>query len=86
MHVILHPVYLLQLKISKKNHNLPESRFWSSMNYVDYKFVLIPVIFVLLRVWTFILTVLLEYAKIDEDQIPTPVLKTLLYLSVSDGN
>ena len=63
-----------------------EGEDWeASKKYVDYKFILIPVIFVLLRMWTEISTILVEYAKLDDQnyhELSIP-LKILIYLGVS---
>lgn len=54
------------------------------MNFVDYKFILIPVLFVLLRMWTCIRTIITEYAGVNLLE-KAPVVHTfLVYLSVSD--
>ncbi len=52
------------------------------MNFVDYKFMLIPIVFVLLRMWTSILTILTEYASIDLINKTPTLYKILVYLSV----
>ena len=52
------------------------------MNFMDYKFILIPVTFILLRMWTCILGILTEYASVDEKK-NSVVLTILLYLGVS---
>ena len=53
------------------------------MNHIDYKFIFIPVIFVLLRMWGLILDILYVYLGLQDNNIPTVIDKTLLYLSVS---
>ena len=65
------------------DHNISPKKFWSSLNFVDYKFILIPVMFILLRLCTCILTILFDYANLKEETIPIPVIKALIYLSVS---
>lgn len=52
------------------------------MNFVDYKFILIPIIFVLLRMWSCIVTIILEYANIKEKNVPQVVVQILIYLAV----
>lgn len=44
---------------------------------------MIPVIFLMLRVWTMIITVIYEYAKVPEKNVPYAVGEILVYLSVS---
>ena len=59
-------------------------RFWSSLHHVDYKFLIIPVVFVFLRVWSIILSILYDYIQLDVNQVPSNVNLALLYLSVSN--
>ena len=49
---------------------------------MDYKFMLIPVFFILLRIWSCISDVMM-FADIDVDNIPSGVTLALLILSVS---
>ena len=68
-----------------KNYITPK-KFWSSLHHVDYKFVIIPVVFVFLRIWTGIMNILYLYIKIDEKptlHVPQELNQALLYLSVS---
>ena len=58
-------------------------RFWSSLHHVDYKFLIIPVVFVFLRVWTEILSILYDYIKIAPERVPTGINLLLYYLAVS---
>lgn len=48
-----------------------------------YKFLFIPVVFVLLRLWTSILNILYVYVGLEEEQVPFWVNETLVYLAVS---
>ena len=57
-----------------------KEKFWSSLNHVDYKFVIIPVVFVFLRIWTEIVVILYIYVKIG---LPTGANLALFYLAVS---
>lgn len=62
-----------------------EGEDWeASKKFVDYKFILIPVIFVLLRMWTEISTIIVEYAKLDgQDHHEISILlRILIYLGV----
>ena len=61
-------------------------RFWSSLHHVDYKFLIIPVVFVFLRVWTIILSILYDYVQLDIKQVPSKLNLALLYLSVSKSS
>ena len=49
---------------------------------MDYKFMLIPVFFILLRIWSCISDVMM-FADVDVDNIPSGVTLALLILSVS---
>ena len=53
------------------------------MKNVEYKFIMIPLVFILLRVWTCIIGILLIYVGLEEDDFPSWLATTLLYLSVS---
>lgn len=53
------------------------------MNSVDYKFILIPVIFVLLRMWSCIVNILFVYVNLKESDLNYYIIQILLYLSVS---
>ena len=66
-----------------KNNYITAEKFWSSLSHVDYKFVIIPVVFVFLRIWTEIVNILYLYIRIDVKKLPTQVDLALLYLSVS---
>ena len=48
-----------------------------------YKFLFIPVVFVLLRLWTSILIILYTYIGLQESQVPHWINEILIYLSVS---
>ena len=63
-----------------KNYITPK-RFWSSLHHVDYKFVIIPVVFIFLRIWSGIMNILYLYARIET--LPKELNQALLYLSVS---
>ena len=49
---------------------------------MDYKFMLIPVFFILLRIWSCISDVMM-FANVNVDNIPSGVTLALLILSVS---
>lgn len=53
------------------------------MNSIDLKFTAIPLIFLILRIWTLILSVMYDYVQVNDKHVPEPVKITLLYLSVS---
>ncbi len=53
------------------------------MNHIDYKFIFIPVIFVLLRMWGVILDILYVYVGLHDNQIPKAINFTLIFFSVS---
>ena len=79
----LHNVCALTFQVKVvKNYITPE-RFWSSLHHVDYKFLSIPVVFVFLRIWTTILSVLYDYIQLDVARVPNSVNLALIYLSVS---
>ena len=63
-----------------------DSRSKSQLQFVDHKFTAIPLIFLGLRIWSVIISVVLEYLHVDEQHIPALVGHILIYLSVSSGN
>ena len=58
-------------------------RFWQALHTVDYKFLLISLVFVALRMWTCIVNIVFIYAHLESAQIPTWLDKMLVYLAVS---
>ena len=54
-----------------------------ALQRLDYKFLLIPVAFVILRVWSCIEFAVYSYAGMSYRQVPTWIAITLIYLSVS---
>lgn len=63
--------------------NSTEDKFWSSLNHVDYKFVIIPIVFVFLRIWSEIVVILYIYVKIGFKTLSKEVNLALFYLAVS---
>ena len=51
-----------------------------------YKFLFIPVIFLMLRMWTCVLIILYIYINLDVTKVPSWINIALLYLSVSIYN
>ena len=52
---------------------------------MDYKFLLVPVVFIILRIWTCISVFVFIYIGIRFEQVPETVGTILLNLSVSYG-
>ena len=73
----------MQRKRTKKF--ISERRFWQAVNMLDYKFVFIPVAFIVLRIWSCIMNVLYVYSDVGY-KLPKGVGNTLIYLSVSELN
>ena len=63
--------------------NTDSKLFWQAMHNIDYKFILIPVMFIFLRIWTLVLNMLEIYLQIPPEDIVPWAMKALLYLSVS---
>ena len=40
---------------------IPKDKLWTAVHNVDFKFILVPITFIFLRIWTCILTVVLVY-------------------------
>ena len=74
---------LLQARTARKY--VPEQKFWQAAQLLDYKFMLIPVVFVLLRIWSCIINIVFFYVKVDMSSVPASVSLALIYLSVSNS-
>ena len=64
---------------------LDDPRTKSRLQVIDHKFTAIPLIFVLLRIGSVLVSVLFEYSKINEAGLPKWVAEILLYISVSQN-
>ena len=53
-----------------------------ALHNVEYKLLVIPVAFIILRVWTCILGILFVYAGMTPKQLPTSVTPLMMILSV----
>ena len=69
-----------------KDYLATNKRFWSSLHQMNDKFLVIPVVFIFLRVWTGIVNILYLYARLDTAALSEELNLALLYLSVSDHN
>ena len=59
-------------------------RYWkSALEFLDFRLLLIPVAFMLLRMWTCIINLLFIYIGVDPTQLSPHISRTLIYLSVS---
>lgn len=57
-------------------------QYWrEALVFLDVKLIAIPIAFVILRMWTAILNILIIYAMIPPDNLPTAVSTALIYLS-----
>ena len=54
-----------------------------ALKFLDRKLLLIPVFFILLRIWTTILNIVHTYANVSVSVIPTGVSTAFIYLLVS---
>lgn len=74
----------MQLHTSTASERGIPKRYWEAVvNKVDYKFLLIPIVFVLLRIWTIIVNIVYIYAQVEPSDLPTWLDKTLVYMAVS---
>ena len=77
--------YIPSLHHPQKKKTAPlfnSERFWLALQGVDYKFLLIPVVFIILRMWTCIVAILFIYVGLDLDS-RNPLVKILINLAVS---
>ena len=58
-------------------------KYTTMLHSIDYKFTVIPAVFVSLRIWSCILGILYDYAQLTDRQIPHWISLLLIYLSVS---
>ena len=77
---------VLTAQMKEVKDYITPKKFWSSLHHVDYKFLIIPVVFVFLRVWTGIMNILYLYLRLDTAALSKELNLALLYLSVSDHN
>ena len=71
----------MQLRKTKLYLPQAEGRFWEAVHILDYNFLLIPVVFTLLRMWTCIVDLVFVYIHVQ--QSPPWVNLTFVYLAVS---
>ena len=81
MHIVILPKSFPQYEAVRI-----DGRFKSHLQFVDHKFTAIPLIFLGLRIWSVIISVVLEYLHVDEQYIPALVVHIFIYLSVSSSN
>lgn len=75
-------VYTLQLKDAIQM--VGSKRYWKqALQFLDAKFLLIPIMFILLRMWTCILSIMFIYVQVLPGQVPSEISQPLIYLSVS---
>ena len=79
IHYVVHLIIIAPMQYNNYSALLPE-RSMSNVNKVDTKFLLIPLSFLLLRIWTQILLILFVYAKL---KLPTGFFRFLIYAAVS---
>ena len=58
-------------------------KYTAMLHSIDYKFTIIPAVFVGLRIWSCILGILYDYAQLTDQQTPHWLSVLLLYLAVS---
>jgi len=69
--------FVLQVKMTKKYAG--EQQLWSALQNVDYKFLLIPIVFISLRIWGCID----DWILLANYQLPKWAAKAFFYISVS---
>ena len=71
---------IIAFQYHQVKENTDSKLFWEAMHNIDYKFILIPVMFIFLRVWSLIISILLDYCRV---KVPATALKALVYMAVS---
>ncbi len=72
---------MLQLRQTKLYLPQAEGKFWEAVHILDYNFLLIPVVFTLLRIWTSIMDIMFVYVRVQYSPLWLNI--TFVYLSVS---
>lgn len=80
MHICM---YMLQYHELKQLSAADGSMYWKMMYNIDYKFIMIPVMFIFLRLWTLVINILIVYLRIPQTNISPNLLEALFYLAVS---
>ena len=73
----------LQFYSTERDQNISARGFWQAMDNIDYKFILIPLMFIFLRIWSIIIHILLVYIQVPPKSVPSWILQLLVYFSVS---
>ena len=60
-----------------------QAKLRATLSSIDFKLTAIPLVFILLRMWSLIISIVYDYVHVNENMIPSWVEYILLYLSVS---
>ena len=60
-----------------------KQRFWDAVHTMEYKLILIPLAFLLLRIWSCIINIVYVYVGLKVHAVPHQLTLALIYLSVS---
>ena len=60
-----------------------QAKLRAKLSSIDFKLTAIPLVFVLLRIWSLIISIVYDYVHVNESNIPKWVEYVLVYLSVS---
>ncbi|KAL5499784.1 hypothetical protein EMCRGX_G011244 [Ephydatia muelleri] len=72
--------YLHRKSESSKQY-YSKAQFWKNMYLQDYKFLLMPLVFFLLRIWSCVSDALVLYTDVKQKSIPEDFLDILPYLT-----
>ena len=74
-------------QIERSKQFVHPGRLWSAVHGIDYKFLLIPLAFIFLRIWTCIVAIISDYSNVMQNIMQKNEgfhpLVVLFYLSVS---
>lgn len=59
------------------------TKFRATWYFIDFKLMAIPLVFILLRIWSLIISIVYDYAHVNERNIPNWIEYILVCLSVS---
>lgn len=60
-----------------------QAKLRAKLSSIDLKLTAIPLVFILLKMWSLIISMVYDYAHVNENRIPSWVEYILVYLSVS---
>ena len=74
------------LQLKDAIHMVGSRQYWKqALNFLDAKLLLIPVVFILVRIWTCVFSFMFVYMQVPLDQVPEDFYRALVYLTVGEA-